>query len=274
MRLLRDQLARYRGVLIAVVVLQTIQTIWSLYLPTLNADIIDKGVVTGDTAYIWRTGAVMLAVTLVQIVFAIAAVYFGSRAAMGFGRDVRSELFHQVTDFSAQEVGRVRRAVADHPHHQRRPAGADARADDVHAARRRADHGRRRRRAGAARGRRPVVAPARQHPGPAAQRREHRSCAWCPQFRRDAGAHRRASTRCCASRSPASASCGRSCASPTRASASPASTHELTATRAAGRPADGADVPDRHARAQRARASPCSGSAPTASPAGDCQSAR
>ena len=57
MRLLRDQLARYRGVLIAVVVFQTIQTILSLYLPTLNADIIDKGVITGDTAYIWRTGA-------------------------------------------------------------------------------------------------------------------------------------------------------------------------------------------------------------------------
>ena len=77
MRLLRDQLARYRGVLIAVVVFQTIQTIATLYLPSLNADIIDKGVLTGDTAYIWRTGAVMLAVTLVQVVFAIAAVYFG-----------------------------------------------------------------------------------------------------------------------------------------------------------------------------------------------------
>ncbi len=105
MRLLRDQLARYRGVLIAVVVFQTIQTILSLYLPTLNADIIDKGVITGDTAYIWHTGAIMLAVTAVQILFAIAAVYFGSRAAMGFGRDVRTKLFHRVTSFSAREVG-------------------------------------------------------------------------------------------------------------------------------------------------------------------------
>ncbi len=105
MRLLRDQLARYRGVLIAVVVFQTIQTILSLYLPTLNADIIDKGVIRGDTAYIWHTGALMLAITLVQILFAIAAVYFGSRAAMGFGRDVRTKLFHRVTSFSAREVG-------------------------------------------------------------------------------------------------------------------------------------------------------------------------
>ena len=105
MRLLRNQLARYRGVLIAVVVFQTIQTILSLYLPTLNADIIDKGVIQGDTAYIWHTGAIMLAVTAVQILFAIAAVYFGSRAAMGFGRDVRTKLFHRVTSFSAREVG-------------------------------------------------------------------------------------------------------------------------------------------------------------------------
>ena len=76
----------------------------SLYLPTLNADIIDKGVITGDTAYIWQTGAIMLAVTAVQILFAIAAVYFGSRAAMGFGRDVRATFFHRVTSFSAREV--------------------------------------------------------------------------------------------------------------------------------------------------------------------------
>ena len=74
-------------------------------LPGLNADIIDKGIATGDTGYIWRVGVVMLGVTLVQVVFAIGAVYYGSRTAMGFGRDVRSDLFHQVTAFSAQEVG-------------------------------------------------------------------------------------------------------------------------------------------------------------------------
>ena len=105
MRLLREKLARYRGVLVAVVVFQTIQTALSLYLPTLNADIIDKGVFRGDTDYILRIGGLMLVITLVQVLFAIAAVYFGARAAMGFGRDVRTNLFHQVTAFSAREVG-------------------------------------------------------------------------------------------------------------------------------------------------------------------------
>ncbi len=103
-RLLRTYLLRYRGLLLIVLALTFVQTMATLYLPSLNADIIDKGVATGDTGYIWRTGGVMLAVTFVQIVFAIAAVYFGARAAMAFGRDVRSALFHRVTDFSAQDV--------------------------------------------------------------------------------------------------------------------------------------------------------------------------
>ncbi len=80
------------------------QTAAVLYLPTLNADIIDKGVLTGDTAYIWKVGSLMLLVTLVQVAFAIGAVYFGSKAAMAFGRDVRKGLFHKVTGFSTQEV--------------------------------------------------------------------------------------------------------------------------------------------------------------------------
>jgi ATP-binding cassette subfamily B protein len=104
-RLLRTYLLRYRDLLVAVVVLHFGQTLASLYLPTLNADIIDKGIVTGDTGYIWQTGSIMLGVTLVQITLAIGATYFGSRVAMGFGRDVRGGLFHQVTGFSAQEVG-------------------------------------------------------------------------------------------------------------------------------------------------------------------------
>jgi ATP-binding cassette subfamily B protein len=104
-RLLRTYLLRYRSLLVAVVVLHFGQTIASLYLPRLNADIIDKGIVTGDTGYIWRTGSFMLGVTLVQITLAIGATYFGSRVAMGFGRDVRGGLFHRVTGFSAQEVG-------------------------------------------------------------------------------------------------------------------------------------------------------------------------
>ncbi len=104
-RLLGTYLRRYRRWLVAVVVLQFVQTMATLFLPTLNADIIDKGILVQDTGYIWRLGGVMLAVAAVQVVFAIAATYFGAKAAMGFGRDVRRGLFHRVTDFSATEVG-------------------------------------------------------------------------------------------------------------------------------------------------------------------------
>ena len=102
--LLKTHLRPYRTWLLAVVVLQGIQATASLFLPSLSADIIDKGVIRGDTGYIWRTGAVMLGVTAIQATFAIAAVYCAARLAMGFGRDVRSALFHRVTDFSAKEV--------------------------------------------------------------------------------------------------------------------------------------------------------------------------
>jgi ATP-binding cassette subfamily B multidrug efflux pump len=104
-RLLRTYLQRYKRELVFVLILQTAQTFAALYLPSLNADIIDKGVVTGDTAYIWKTGAFMLLITLVQVTCAASAVYFGAKAAMGFGRDVRSGIFHQVSDFSAREIG-------------------------------------------------------------------------------------------------------------------------------------------------------------------------
>jgi len=102
--LLKTYLGRYWSLLSWVLVFQTVQTLSALFLPTLNADIINRGVALGDTGYIWRVGAVMLGITCVQVVFAIAAVYFGSRASMGFGRDVRAGLFHQVNDFSAQEM--------------------------------------------------------------------------------------------------------------------------------------------------------------------------
>ena len=105
-RLLRRYLAPYKGLLTAVVILQLIGTIASLYLPSLNADIIDNGVATGDTAYIVSTGGVMLAVTLLQIVCSIAAVYFGAKAAMSFGRDVRAGIFHHVGTFSDREMNR------------------------------------------------------------------------------------------------------------------------------------------------------------------------
>ena len=104
LRLLRTFLGRYKRDLTIVVVLQGMQAMATLYLPSLNADIIDKGIVNGDHPFILQTGMVMIAVTLFQVVCATGAVYFGSRAAMGFGRDVRSGLFHQVSDFSAQEV--------------------------------------------------------------------------------------------------------------------------------------------------------------------------
>jgi ATP-binding cassette subfamily B protein len=106
-RLIRRYLKGYRKLLLVLVVLQFVQAMGTLFLPTLNAEIINKGVLTGDTDYIWRLGGVMLAITVVQVVFAIAAVYCGARAAMSFGRDVRRDLFHNVTSFSAREVGEL-----------------------------------------------------------------------------------------------------------------------------------------------------------------------
>jgi ATP-binding cassette, subfamily B, multidrug efflux pump len=104
-RLLIAHLGPYRSTLLAVLALQAVQAFATLTLPGLNADLIDNGVLVGDTGHIWRTGGVMLAFTFVQIAFASAAVWFGARAAMGFGRDVRRSLFHQVTSYSAREVG-------------------------------------------------------------------------------------------------------------------------------------------------------------------------
>ncbi|WP_136519786.1 MULTISPECIES: ABC transporter ATP-binding protein [Cellulomonas] len=106
MRLLREQLRPYRGAVLAVLVLQLVQVLATLWLPSLNADIIDDGVARGDTAVIWRIGGVMLAVSLVQVVAAVGAVWFGARAAMAFGRDVRARLFDRVQAFSQQEMGR------------------------------------------------------------------------------------------------------------------------------------------------------------------------
>jgi ATP-binding cassette subfamily B multidrug efflux pump len=105
-RLLRAYLRPYGRPIAVVVALQLVQTLATLYLPTLNADIIDNGVVRGDTGYIMRLGGVMIVMTVVQIVCAIGAVYFGARTAMAVGRDVRSAVFTRVQDFSAREVGR------------------------------------------------------------------------------------------------------------------------------------------------------------------------
>ena len=103
-RLLLTYLAPYRRWLGAVIALQLVSTLAGLYLPSLNADIIDNGVARGDTGYIMRIGAWMLAVSVVQIGGSIAAVFFGARAAMSFGRDLRSTLFRHVLRFSAREV--------------------------------------------------------------------------------------------------------------------------------------------------------------------------
>jgi ATP-binding cassette, subfamily B, multidrug efflux pump len=104
-RLIRDYLFKYRKWLVLVVIFQTIQSVATLTLPTLNADIIDNIVNKGPTSYIWEVGAVMLGITFVQVVFAIAATFYGARSAMGFGRDVRRDLFHTVMGYSAREVG-------------------------------------------------------------------------------------------------------------------------------------------------------------------------
>jgi ATP-binding cassette subfamily B protein len=104
-KLLRSHLRPYRSTLWVIVVLQLVQTIAMLYLPTLNADIVDNGLIKGDMPYIVRIGAIMLAVTLAQIAGSIGAVYFGARTAMAIGRDIRAAVFHQVQDFSAREVG-------------------------------------------------------------------------------------------------------------------------------------------------------------------------
>ncbi|MDG1267237.1 MAG: ABC transporter permease, partial [Ilumatobacter sp.] len=104
-RLIRSHLGPYRRLLVVVLALQAIQTAAALTLPTLNAEIIDNGVLKGDNGYIWRTGAIMLGFSLVQIVFAVAAVRYGARAAMSFGRDIRRDIFRQVNSYSEREVG-------------------------------------------------------------------------------------------------------------------------------------------------------------------------
>ena len=95
----------YRKWLAIVVVMQFLQTLAALYLPTLNADIIDYGVVKGDTGYIFGTGAIMLGIAFGQIAASLLAVYFGAKTAMAVGRDMRGALFDRVQAFSTREVG-------------------------------------------------------------------------------------------------------------------------------------------------------------------------
>ncbi|MFF0391260.1 ABC transporter ATP-binding protein [Kitasatospora sp. NPDC004615] len=103
-RLLRAHLGPYSRDITVLVLLQLISTIGMLYLPTLNADIIDSGVLKGDTGYILRVGGVMVGVSLAQAVCSIGAVYYGARTAMAVGRDLRAGVFSQVQEFSAREL--------------------------------------------------------------------------------------------------------------------------------------------------------------------------
>ncbi len=103
-RLIREYLRPYKRDLLIVVGLQLVGTMVMLYLPVLNADIIDKGVIFGDTGYILERGGLMLAVSLLQVVCSIVAVWFSARTAMAFGRDLRAGIFRQVGSFSAREL--------------------------------------------------------------------------------------------------------------------------------------------------------------------------
>ena len=103
-KLLFRSLKPYKWLLLGVLIFQFISAMASLYLPRLNADIIDKGVSTGDTGYIWSTGTFMLAISLGQIVCSIIATYFAARAAMSAGRDIRRDVYEKVSAFSEREV--------------------------------------------------------------------------------------------------------------------------------------------------------------------------
>lgn len=104
---LLKRLTVYKWAILAVLVLVFAQSMSDLYLPTLMADIIDKGVVTGDTAYIWKIGAVMLGITGIGALAAVAASYYSSKASMGLGRDIRRQVFNHVERFSLQEFDQV-----------------------------------------------------------------------------------------------------------------------------------------------------------------------
>jgi ATP-binding cassette, subfamily B, multidrug efflux pump len=103
-RLLRTYLAPYRRPIAGLLVLSLAGTMAALLLPSLNAAIIDNGIAKGDTGYIWRTGEIMLGVTLVQVGCSIWATYLGAKTAMSFGRDVRGEIFKRVLSFSSREL--------------------------------------------------------------------------------------------------------------------------------------------------------------------------
>jgi ATP-binding cassette subfamily B multidrug efflux pump len=103
-KLLLTYLKPYRALLAGVLIFQFLSALASLYLPSLNADIINNGVAKGDTDYIWSIGMLMLAISLGQIATSVVATYFAARAAMALGRDVRNDVFERVSNFSEREV--------------------------------------------------------------------------------------------------------------------------------------------------------------------------
>ncbi|MGO4602350.1 ABC transporter ATP-binding protein [Terrabacter sp. 2YAF2] len=105
-RLLRSHLRPYSGQITLIVLAQLVSTMASLYLPSLNGEIIDEGVAKGDTSFILSHGALMLGVSVVQITAAVAGTFLAARVAMAMGRDVRGRVFGKVVEFSAQEVTR------------------------------------------------------------------------------------------------------------------------------------------------------------------------
>jgi ATP-binding cassette subfamily B protein len=105
-RLLMKYLKPYTWLVVGVIVLQLVQSVASLLLPTLNARIIDEGVATGNTGLIWQLGVVMLGVSLIQIAGQIGATWFGARSSMSFGRDLRSSIFDSALSFSSREVNK------------------------------------------------------------------------------------------------------------------------------------------------------------------------
>lgn len=103
---MRSFLLPYKKLLVAVLAFQIVAVTATMILPTLNALLIDNGILKGNTNYILKIGVIMLALSFVQAVFGISATWVGSRAGMGFGRDIRDRLFHTVTGFSTREVDR------------------------------------------------------------------------------------------------------------------------------------------------------------------------
>ncbi len=108
----------YRMILVVVIVLACVQALSNLYLPNLMADIVDNGIIKGDTGYIWRTGGVMLLVTIGGTLAAVVGIFFSSQVATGFGKIVRAKIFTRVGQFSLHEFRLAGYIFADYPYHQ------------------------------------------------------------------------------------------------------------------------------------------------------------